>query len=79
MTDGESRFPFNASNNLKTHLSTQTFKDFNIKFEFNAIGFRCNSPVLNNLVRELGGTSHFADSGAQLTKIFMEILNKKTD
>jgi len=33
--------------------------------------------VLDKLVADLGGTHYFADSGAELTKTYIEILNKK--
>lgn len=79
MTDGEDSYPQNAVNNLKFYLKTPNFQNLKVKFDFNAIGFQCNTSILNTLVQELGGTTHFADNGAQLTRAFMEILNKKTD
>lgn len=79
MTDGEAGYPAIAVENIKNYLATPTFQQSKIKFSFNAIGFKCHSNILNDLVKALGGTTHFADSGAQLTKAFMEILNKTDD
>lgn len=79
MTDGEDSYPRNSVNNIKGYLGSSRFKDLNIKFDFNAIGFKCNSSILNDLAQDLGGTTRFADSGAQLTKAFMEILNRQEE
>jgi len=77
MTDGEDSYPQNEIAQIKRYIEGQTFKDLNIKFEFNALGFRCSSTILSDMAKELGGTTYFPHDRAQLTKSFIEILNKQ--
>ena len=79
MTDGHGHYPVNVIKRFKSYLASSTFTNLKIKFEFNAIGFKTNSSILADLIEDLGGTTHFADSETQLTKTFMEILDKKID
>jgi uncharacterized protein YegL len=77
MTDGEDMYPDGAVKSIKEYISKSSFRNLKINFDFNAIGFKCKSPILNNLASDLGGSIQFADTGIQLTNAFMEVLNKK--
>jgi uncharacterized protein YegL len=77
MTDGEDSSPTEEIAQIKQYLQSPDFQQLKIKFEFNALGFQCNSTILSDMAKELGGTTYFAHDRAQLTKTFIEILNKQ--
>jgi len=77
MTDGGSLYPRNEIALINEYVKSSDFKKLGTKFSFNALGFQCTSSILTEMAKALGGTTYFAHDRAQLTKTFIEILNKQ--
>jgi len=76
MTDGMSDYPKDEIAFIREYINSSYFKKLKIKFDFNALGFQCKSDILDEMARELGGTTYFAQDAIQLKRTFIEILNK---
>jgi len=77
MTDGDDSYPKDEMAEIQRYKNSDTFKKLGLTFDFYAVAFKCKSDLLKKMAEELGGITYFPLDEAQLTKNFMEILNKK--
>lgn len=73
MTDGEACYPTSAVTSLKQYIQSP---NFNKKFSFYGIEFKCTTNVIKQLVSELGGNTYFAEDAEGTTSAYFEILDK---